>query len=252
MKKLADTLKQNNILLILKMHPQVEKDSQYLAMKDLYGNHPNFYFWENKDDVYEIFSDIDIAIVDYSSIFYDLLARGVKTFIRYFYDIDCKENFRDFVFDLREMTCGTEATNFEELLAALTDCPQTEQSEINRINDIFWSYSDEDDCERIIAAALSFTPPDRQFPKLYSFDIFDTLFPDNAFTQAVFLIMSNAKWKIPLSDITPTSFVSLRKSGAGARQTCENITRSQRSFEKMTGWKFSYPKYMTAWQSSFP
>lgn len=187
MERLADTLARNNILLILKMHPQVEKDSQYLAMKDMYYNHPNFYFWENQDDVYEIFSDIDIAIVDYSSIFYDLLARGVKTFIRYFYDIDCKENFRDFVFDLREMTCGTEAGNFEELLEALSNCPQTEQSEIERINNIFWSYSDDDDCERIIKTALAFEPPKRQFPKLYSFDVFDTLFsrqciyPDSIF-----------------------------------------------------------------------
>lgn len=176
MKRLADTLEKNNILLIFKMHPQVERDTQYLAMKDTYQNHPNFYFWENEDDVYEIFRDIDIAIVDYSSIFYDLLARGVKTFIRYFYDIDCKENFRDFVFDLREMTCGIEAGNFEELLTALADCKETEQSEIKRIHDIFWSYSDENDCERIIETALAFEPDKRQFPKLYSFDIFDTLF----------------------------------------------------------------------------
>ncbi len=176
MKKLAQTLEENNILLIFKMHPQVEKDSQYLAMKNTYKNHPNFYFWENKDDVYEIFSEIDVAIVDYSSIFYDLLARGVKTFIRYFYDLDCKENFRDFVFDVREMTCGTEAKNFDELLTALTECTETPEEERNRINRLFWSYSDENDCERIIETALSFTPEKRQFPKLYSFDIFDTLF----------------------------------------------------------------------------
>ena len=176
MKLLAKTLEKNNILLIFKMHPQVEKDTQYLAIKDMYHNHPNFYFWENEDDVYEIFSDIDIAIVDYSSIFYDLLARGVKTFIRYFYDIDCKENFRDFVFDLREMTCGVEATNFDELLAALSDCKETEESELERIKQIFWSYSDDNDCERIIETALTFEPEKRQFPTLYSFDIFDTLF----------------------------------------------------------------------------
>lgn len=176
MERLAETLAANNILLIFKMHPQVEKDTQYLAMKNTYYSHPNFYFWENQDDVYEIFKDIDIAIVDYSSIFYDLLARGVKSFIRYFYDIDCKENFRDFVFDLREMTCGVEASDFEELLAALSNCKETEQEEIDRIHQIFWSYSDENDCQRIIQTALAFEPEKRQFPKLYSFDIFDTLF----------------------------------------------------------------------------
>lgn len=176
MERLAETLKKNHILLIFKMHPQVEKDTQYLAMKATYQDHPNFYFWENEDDVYEIFSDIDIAIVDYSSIFYDLLARGVKTFIRYFYDINCKENFRDFVFDLREMTCGVEAKNFDELLTALSECRETKASELARINDIFWSYSDDNDCERIIDTALTFEPDKREFPKLYSFDIFDTLF----------------------------------------------------------------------------
>lgn len=163
MKRLADVLHENNILLILKMHPMVEKDTQYLAMKETYQNHPNFYFWENEDDVYEIFSDIDIAIIDYSSIFYDLLARGVKTFIRYFYDIDDKENFRDFVFDVREMTCGTEASNFDELLAALASCKETEKAELDRINQLFWSYSDENDCERIIDSALSFTPEKENF-----------------------------------------------------------------------------------------
>lgn len=115
----------------------VEKDTQYLAMKETYQNHPNFYFWENEDDVYEIFSDIDIAIVDYSSIFYDLLARGVKTFIRYFYDIDDKENFRDFVFDVREMTCGTEASNFDELLTALSSCEETKKKNLTESTSYF-------------------------------------------------------------------------------------------------------------------
>ena len=175
MERLEQTLQDNHILLIFKMHPQVEKDAQYLDLKAMYQNHPNFYFWDNKDDIYEIFGDIDIAIVDYSSIFYDLLAKGVKTFIRYFYDIDCKENFRDFVFDLREMTCGVEVSDFEELLAALENCQETSQEERERIRQIFWSYSDENDCERIVDAALQFTPEERAFPKLYSFDVFDTL-----------------------------------------------------------------------------
>lgn len=176
MKSLVETLEKNNILLILKMHPQVERDTQYLAIKSRYANHPHLYFWENEDDIYEIFSDIDIAIIDYSSIFYDLLARGVKTFIRYFYDIDDKENFRDFVFDIQEMTCGTKASNFSELLTALANCEPTKEEELDRIKDIFWSYSDKNDCERIIETALSFEPENRTFPVLYSFDIFDTLF----------------------------------------------------------------------------
>lgn len=221
MKRLAEVLHENNILLILKMHPLVEKDTQYLAMKEVYREHPNFYFWENEDDVYEIFSDIDIAIVDYSSIFYDLLARGVKTFIRYFYDIDDKENFRDFVFDVREMTCGTEASNFDELLTALSSCEETKKEELDRINQLFWSYSDENDCERIINTALSFTPEKREFPKLYSFDIFDTLFSRQCCHPSS--VFDNVRKKLEQSDCGYDSYF-IRKFSQ-IRRWCESNVR---------------------------
>lgn len=176
MERLVQVLEKSKILLILKMHPLVEKDSHYLLLKQKYASNPYLYFWDNQNDIYEIFHKIDIAIIDYSSIFYDLLARGVKTFIRYFYDIDQKENFRDFVFDVREMTCGSVASDFEELLAALKNCRETETAERDRIHQLFWSYSSADSCEKMIRQAIDFKPDDRQFPKLYSFDIFDTLF----------------------------------------------------------------------------
>lgn len=176
MEQLVRVLKKSKILLILKMHPLVEKDHHYLLMKQKYAQNPYLHFWDNKNDIYEIFNQIDIAIVDYSSIFYDLLARGVNSFIRYFYDIDERENFRGFVFDVKEMTCGTIAYDFGELLSSLEHCVETDRAELERIYQLFWSYSTPDSCEKMINQALDFTPEARQFPKLYSFDIFDTLF----------------------------------------------------------------------------
>ncbi|SUM66908.1 CDP-glycerol:poly(glycerophosphate) glycerophosphotransferase [Staphylococcus saccharolyticus] len=82
MAKLLEILKKNNILLIVKMHYLVKNDVNYLTAKKLYANHPNILFWDNKKDIYEIFDQIDIGIIDYSSIYYDMLASGVKKFIR--------------------------------------------------------------------------------------------------------------------------------------------------------------------------
>ncbi len=213
--------------LILKMHPMVEKRYPVSCNEKTYQNHPNFYFWENEDDVYEIFSDIDIAIVDYSSIFYDLLARGVKTFIRYFYDIDDKENFRDFVFDVREMTCGTETSDFDELLAALASSQRDREKELDRINQLFWSYSDENDCERIIDTALSFTPEEREFPKLYSFDIFDTLFSRQCCHPSSVFDNVRKNWSSLTVATTAILSANFRRFAAGANPMCVSFIKSR-------------------------
>lgn len=54
------------------MHPLVEKDTEYLQVKVQYEHCPNLLFWDNANDIYEIFEDVDAAIIDYSSIFMTL------------------------------------------------------------------------------------------------------------------------------------------------------------------------------------
>lgn len=112
----------------------------------------NLLFWDNANDIYEIFEDVDAAIIDYSSIFYDFMARGVRKFIRYLNGDE--EELRDFVFDVKEMTCGEIATNFEQLLQALQTLTESPAEELDRLNHLFWSYSNENACEIIIERAL--------------------------------------------------------------------------------------------------
>ena len=50
------------------------KDKYYNEAMQKYKDCKNLLFWDNKNDIYEIFSKIDLAIIDYSSIFYDMLA----------------------------------------------------------------------------------------------------------------------------------------------------------------------------------
>ena len=174
--KLIDILKDNNFVLIFKMHPLMENDFEYLNIKEKYKECPQLIFWNNQNDIYEIFNQIELAIIDYSSIFYDLLAHGVQKFVRYIFDYENGSGLRDFVFDYKQMTCGKICENFEELLQSFSGSIESNSEEIERIKKLFWSYSDDSSMERIINTALEFEPDkSKVLPTLYSFDIFDTL-----------------------------------------------------------------------------
>ena len=209
LKRLIRRLKQLNMLLIIKLHPEMLKDPSYAKIKETYGRERRLLFWDNRNDFYEIFDQIDVAVVDYSSIFYDLLAGGVPHFIRYFYDYDRREkNLRDFVFDIEEMTCGQECRNFDQLLDALgslqaaghrtggmqgsepdasgedraaDSLPDLPEQDRQRIMNLFWSYSGKDSMDRIVDRAISFKPETSSgLPVLYSFGVFGTLVAKDA------------------------------------------------------------------------
>lgn len=174
--RLINKLEEQKLLLIFKIHPQMEKDAHYIYLKEQYKDCPYLLFWDNQKDFYEIFDKIDVGIVDYSSIFYDMMAGGVPHFIRYFFDYESKENFRGMVFDLKEMTCGKICETFDGFLEVLGDYTEDDASERERINELFWEYSDKDTMEHIVDRTLEFEPKEESgLPELYSFDIFDTL-----------------------------------------------------------------------------
>ncbi len=127
MDRLCKVLADNNELLIIKVHPQSERDYSFLTLKDLYSDNESLLFWDNDNDIYEIFDQIDFAIVDYSSIFYDLVAAGVSCFVRYFYDYDSEMTSREFFLDVEEYTCGQIAHTFDELLNVLGSLEQEQQ-----------------------------------------------------------------------------------------------------------------------------
>ncbi|MCF0133283.1 MAG: CDP-glycerol glycerophosphotransferase family protein [Blautia sp.] len=173
--KVLDICKEKGYLFIFKMHPFLENDAHYILAKEKYKDCPNFYFWDNKDDFYEILDKIDLAIVDYSSIFTDMLDAGVPRFIRYVYDFDKYESTLTDPYD--EITAGPKCFTFDSFLRVLADFDSTllTNSEKDRINQHFWAYSGSDTFDKIIQQTLAFTPVKRERKNLYSFDIFDTL-----------------------------------------------------------------------------
>ncbi len=171
MERLIQKLEERNMLMIFKMHPLIEEDYEYLKLKEKYQDHPRLLFWNNQEDFYEIFDDIEVGIIDYSSIFYDMLAGGTKYFIRYFF----AESSRDMVYDLEEMTCGKMCRNFDSLLEALNSYEEDDKKDRERIEKLFWEYDHKGSMDEIINHTLEFEPKPEPLPTLYTFDIFDTL-----------------------------------------------------------------------------
>lgn len=172
--RLLDVCQRNNILLVLKMHPLMEKEAGFLRDKKRLQDHPNVYFWDNKYDIYEVMDQVHLLIYDYSSIFNDFLGAGVKHFIRYIFDYD--EDALGLIHKYDDITTGTKCFSFEELLAALEHYEEQDNSEhLEKIYNLFWEYATPDSMDRIIDETVAYTIQPKKFRSLYSFDIFDTL-----------------------------------------------------------------------------
>ncbi len=175
MDRLVEALEAADAMLILKLHPQLGVDRTYRAIKERYEGHPRLWFWDNADDVYEIFPDIDTAIVDYSSILYDLLNAGVRGVVRYAFDYGHAAALEPGL-DYERLSAGRWAADFDELIAAIRDGDTlVPDDDLERLHDTFWAYDTDQSMEVIVEHALTYRTLDVQLPTLYSFDIFDTL-----------------------------------------------------------------------------
>lgn len=171
---LLNVLNEENIVLIIKLHKQINRDFYFNKLKQSNSINENLILWDNKLDIYEIFRYVDTAIIDYSSIYYDLILKGVSNFIRYIFDYDNEKHY--LIYDYFLNTTGIICHTFTDLLNALKQNGQDDSNAINEIKNKFWSYACEDDCNVIIDQTLNFSiEKDLELPILYSFDIFDTL-----------------------------------------------------------------------------
>lgn len=188
--RLASLMQQKNNLLIIKLHPSMEKDGGYVRAREAVGSHPNLLFWDDCLDIYEILHKINLAIVDYSSIFYDLLEAGVSKFIRYIPDYEAYVKNEGFTQDYLTHTDGLVTHDFESLLEALNqEIPLITRKDFLR--SYFFGYSATPEAlpskyenaplgkqaamEELIASAEAFKPAKAKLPTLYSYDVFDTL-----------------------------------------------------------------------------
>lgn len=176
--KLYQCCEKNNLLFIFKVHPNMEKETGFLRAWETYGDRKHFWFWDNQYDFYEIMDQMDLAVIDYSAIFSDMVAMGIKHYVRYIFDYEeyMQDGFTQN--EYFERTTGQICYTFDELLDAVADFESLgDSNDLARMNEIFWSYSGgRDDFEKVIQTTLDFQIKEREFPNLYSYDVFDTLF----------------------------------------------------------------------------
>ena len=175
--RLYELCEKNNLLFIFKVHPHMEKEVGFLKAWETYGDRPHFLFWDNRDDFYEVMHQMDLVIYDYTSLVSDMVAAGVKHYIRYVFDFEEYQQTVTLHDNYFEKTTGEMCYSFDELLTAIDTFEQRDETaEVEALNQRLWSYSQgKDDFERIIKTTLDFCVEEREHPTLYSFDIFDTL-----------------------------------------------------------------------------
>lgn len=138
--RLNKTLKENNALLILKLHPY--SNCNLLNMEDLL----NIELYDNKIDLYPYLPFTDVLITDYSSIYYDYLLLKKQT-ILYLPDVESyTSNSRSFIYDFEESTTGPKSYSFEQLILLIKElitedkqsyCNKYKIKE-NKLIDNFW------------------------------------------------------------------------------------------------------------------
>lgn len=175
--KLESVLKKNNLRLIIKLHNRIKNDFLYQRLENFCKNSQHILMWNNKNDIYEVLNQIDVGIIDYSSIYYDLINLGVTKFIRYIFDAEVE--LPKLVYDYYDNTTGIICNDFNALIDALDNIRTYDFSEdvekTKKIKDKFWSYTSKKSFDQIINSTLTFNHRSEKLPSLYSFDIFDTL-----------------------------------------------------------------------------
>src|SRR5699024_7419598 len=144
------TLERNDTLLILKMHPHMSTDRYFRQLRESFGDRRHLMFWDNSEDVYEIFPKIDLAVMDYSSILYDMMDAGVRSFVRYIFDYEDGNDVVAPGFDYLGLSCGTIATSFDQLLDALGQDNRVDDAKLAELEEAFWAYSSEDSLAQIV------------------------------------------------------------------------------------------------------
>lgn len=234
MKRLNDVLQKKSLLLIMKFHPFMEEDPQYIAAKEMEGNYSNIIFWNNDDDFYEIMDKIDLAIVDYSSIFTDFVAAGINHFIRYVFDYEEEKDNLDLMYDYYKVTAGKICNDFEMLLGSIAQYDmEMNLEELGRIRQLYWAYSDRNSLDRMIQETLDYKVIEKELPVLYSYDVFDTVFTRKVLSpEGIFFYVRGKMESIP--DIAYPNV--LVKRYPEIRSSCEANVRFRKNRTMRNDW----------------
>ena len=145
-KNLHEFLKQNNTILVCKLH-FADKNSLNFDLPE------EIYKMDSNADIYPVLKYSDALITDYSSIYFDYLLLD-KPII--YYPIDLEEyqkKCRGFYRPYEELTAGVKAYNEQELINAIQDVingVDDYKEERKVLRDKIFKYQDGRNCERVV------------------------------------------------------------------------------------------------------
>jgi len=146
----ANIAARNNVLLVLKLHPEMQGRTPSTADDAIVHIEPS-------SDVYPLLREVDLLISDYSSIHFDFLLLD-RPVIFYAYDISLyTSESRPLLFDYDSMTPGPKANTFTQLMTLIqttldNDRNDTWKMERDRVRRMVFDHPDGHASERIWAA----------------------------------------------------------------------------------------------------
>ena len=151
--KLDVFLADQNMQLHIKLHPFNHPSDELLEKLELSKN----IFFLDHDAIYEIISEYDMLITDYSSIYFDYLLLDRPIIFAPFDKENYLQQDREFYFDYEEVTPGPKAMNWDEVmkfLKMLNEDSTLYSKERKKIKDRFHTYQDDMSTERVYKAIL--------------------------------------------------------------------------------------------------
>ena len=151
---LNNFLVENGMHLHIKLHPFNQISPE---LKDSIDSASNLTVLLN-DDIYEVLSEYDVLITDYSSIYFDFLLTG-KPIIFLPYDlIRYNQSDREFYYSYDDVTPGPKASNWREVSLLLSDLDllsERYRDNYIQILDRFHKYKDGKSCQRLFSEIQS-------------------------------------------------------------------------------------------------
>ena len=145
-KKLEQFLKNNNVILVCKLHP-FDTNSLNFELGE------EFYKMESDSDLYVVLKYMDAMISDYSSVYFDYLLLD-RPIIYYVPDLkEYQEKCRGFYEPYENLTAGIKVKTEQELLSAMRDIIggiDNYKGDRERLRNQTFKYQDGRNCERIV------------------------------------------------------------------------------------------------------
>lgn len=157
--ELARFAEDNNIIIIIKMHPFIRANSFFDTLEsDKYTFHENYdcniVFYPSTDDIYPILNISSLLITDYSSVYFDYLFVD-KPILFFVYDFDAYTiRHGDFMLDFEKYTPGDKIHNYFELTQSILANLRSDtwQQQRKQLKDMLFHFNNEKSSKQLCNA----------------------------------------------------------------------------------------------------